>query len=54
MVLVVKNCLPVQETQETQSDPWVRKIPWSRKWQTFPGFLPGKFHGQGTLEGYSP
>ena len=27
-------------------DPWVRKIPWSRKWQPTPGFLPGKFHGQ--------
>ena len=25
-------------------DPWVRKIPWSRKWQPAPVFLPGKFH----------
>ena len=24
-------------------DPWVRKIPWSRKWQPTPLFLPGKF-----------
>ena len=23
-------------------DPWVRKIPWRRKWQTAPAFLPGK------------
>ena len=23
-------------------DPWVRKIPWSRKWQLAPIFLPGK------------
>jgi len=23
-------------------DPWVRKIPWSRKWQLTPIFLPGK------------
>ena len=22
-------------------DPWVRKIPWSRKWQLIPVFLPG-------------
>ena len=22
------------------------KIPWSRKWQPTPVFLPGKFHGQ--------
>ena len=27
-------------------DPWVRKIPWSRKWQAVPVFLPGKFHWQ--------
>ena len=27
-------------------DPWVRKIPWRRKWLCTPVFLPGKFHGQ--------
>ena len=27
-------------------DPWVRKVPWSRKWQLIPVFLPGKFHGE--------
>ena len=27
-------------------DPWVRKIPWKRKWQPTPDFLPGQFHGQ--------
>jgi len=27
-------------------DPWVGKIPWSRKWQPAPVLLPGKFHGQ--------
>ena len=32
----------------------VRKIPWRRKWQPTPEFLPGKFHGQRSLEGYSP
>ena len=26
-------------------DPWVRKIPWRRKWQSTPVFLPGKSHG---------
>ena len=26
-------------------DPWVRKIPWRRKWQPTPVFLPGKSHG---------
>ena len=35
-------------------DPWVGKIPWSRKWQPTPVFLPGKFHGQRSLVGYSP
>ena len=35
-------------------DPWVRKIPWRRKWQPTPVFMPGKSHGQKSLEGYSP
>ena len=35
-------------------DSWVRKIPWRRKWQPSPVFLHGKFHGQRSLEGYSP
>ena len=32
---------------------WVRKIPWRRKWQPTPIFLPGKSHGQRSLAGYS-
>ena len=32
----------------------VRKIPWRREWQPIPVFLPGEFHGQKTLTGYSP
>ena len=35
-------------------DLWVRKIPWRRKWQPTPVFLPGKSHGQRSLTGYSP
>ena len=35
-------------------DPWVGKIPWSRKWQPTPVFLPRKFHGQRRLKGCSP
>ena len=35
-------------------DPWVRTIPWNRKWQPAPVFLPGKFHGQRSLAGWSP
>ena len=34
--------------------PWVGKIPWRRKWQPTPVFLPGKFHGLRSLVGYSP
>ena len=35
-------------------DPWVGTTSWSRKWQPTPGFLPGKFHRQRSLVGYSP
>ena len=37
-------------------NPWVGKIPWRRKWQHTPTpvFLPGEFHGQTSLAGYSP
>ena len=35
-------------------DPWIGKIPWRRAWQPTPVFLPGEFHGQRSLEGYSP
>ena len=43
----------MQETQET----WVQFLHqedlWSRKWQPTPVFLPGKFHEQRSLVGYS-
>ena len=32
-------------------DPWVGKIPWSRKWQPALVSLPGKFHGQAVVHG---
>ena len=38
--------------QETQVLPRVGKIPWRRKWQPTPGFLPGESHGQRSLVGY--
>ena len=34
-------------------NPWVRKIPWRRKWQPTPVLLPGKSHGWRSLVGYS-
>ena len=39
----------MQETQKTLSIP---KIPWRRKWQPTPVFLPEKFHGQRSLANY--
>jgi len=35
-------------------DPWVEKIPWRRKWQPTPVFLPKKSYRQRSLSGYSP
>ena len=48
----------MQETQETQKTRvkslGVRKIPWRKKCQLTPVFLPGKSHGQRSPVGYSP
>ena len=35
-------------------DSWVEKFPWRREWQPTPVLLPGKSHGQRSLEGCSP
>ena len=32
----------------------IGKIPWRWAWQPTPLFLPGEFHGQRSLVGYSP
>jgi len=40
--------------QETWFDSWVGRIPWRRKWQPTPVFLPGESHGQRSLAAYSP
>ena len=34
--------------------PYVGKMPWWRAWQPTPVFLPGEFHGERSLVGYSP
>ena len=39
--------------QRHRFDPWVGKIPWKRKWQPSPVFLPGKSHGPRSLGGYN-
>ena len=39
----VENPPAVQETWAGDAgDLWLRKVPWSRKWQPTPVFLPGK------------
>ena len=35
-------------------NPWLGKIPWRRKQQPTPVFLPGESHGQRSLAGCSP
>ena len=45
---------PAWQFRECGFDPWVGKIPWRRKWQPTPVFLPGESHGQRSLAGYSP
>ena len=35
-------------------NPWVWKMPWRRKWQPTPVFLPGESHRQRSLAGHSP
>ena len=44
----------MQEMQETQVRPLGRKDPLRKKWQPTPVFLPGEFHGLGSLVGYGP
>ena len=38
---------------ETQVDPWIRKLPWRMERLPTPVFLPGEFHGQRCLVGYT-
>ena len=35
-------------------NPWVGKIPWRRKWQPTPVFLPEESHRQRSMVGYNP
>ena len=49
-----ESICPCRRYWRRRFNPWVRKIPWRRKWQPTPVFLPGKSHGQRSLEGYSP
>ena len=44
----------IGDARDAGFNPRVRKIPWRRKWQPTPVFLPGESHGQRSLAGYSP
>ncbi|CAI9152465.1 unnamed protein product [Rangifer tarandus platyrhynchus] len=50
---VVKNT-PTNAGDRHRFDPWVRKIPWRRKWQPTLVFSPGEPQGQRSLAGYNP
>ena len=51
--LVVESTCQYRRYRRQRFNPWVGKIPWRRKWQPSPVFLPRKFHGQRNLAGYS-
>ena len=48
---MVKKPPAMQETQVQSLD---QEDPMEREWLPTPVFLPGEFHGQGSLAGYSP
>ena len=54
LVLVVNNLSTNPGDARCGFDPWHGKIPWRRKWQPTPVFLPEKLHRQRSLVGYSP
>ena len=44
---------PASQCQRCRLNPWVRKIPWRRKWQLTAVFLPRQSHRQRNLVGYT-
>jgi len=50
---VVKNLLAnAGDIRDRGFNPWIKKIPWRKAWQSTPVFLPGGSHGQRGLESY--
>ena len=45
---------PTCQRRSLEFDPWVGKIPGEREWLPTPLLLPGEFHEQRSLVGYSP
>ena len=55
VTLVVKSPTARAGRPESRgSGSWVRNIPWRRRWQPTPVFLPGESHGHRSLTGCSP
>jgi len=52
----IVNNLPASEgdARDADSIPGSKRSPGVIKWQSSPVLLPGKFHGQRSLAGYSP
>ena len=46
-----ESICPCRSCKRCRFDPWVGKIPWRKKWQPTPVFLPGKSHRQVTVYG---
>ena len=42
---------PLRFRGKMERNTWVGKIPWRRKWESCPVFLPGELHGQRSLVG---
>ena len=54
VALVVKNPpANAGDMRDPGLTPGWGEISWRKKWQSTPIFLPGEFHGQGSMECYS-
>ena len=53
-IFLTQGSSPGLQCRRPGVNSWVRKICWRREWQPTPVFLPGEFHGQRSLVGYSP
>ena len=42
-----------RNAEDPGSTPGLGRFPWKKEWQLVPVFLPGVFHGQRSLMGYS-
>ena len=49
-----ENTYYLVQCRRPRFDPCIGNIPWRRKWQPTPVFLPGKPHGRRSLTGHSP